>query len=86
MWLLIMLLIPNLVFADWDCSKKYQIRPMQTWALFFDINEATDKVEKYHGTMTVIKDVNGQIAYRVDYRINVVADQLFSESFDCKPS
>lgn len=82
--LLILLLIPNIVHADWTCTHHAKVRTVNSWVIYSDPTEAKEKANQVGGQITGIKDVDGTIAYKVDYKNTLVADDLFSDNTDCQ--
>lgn len=86
MLFLVLLLLPNLAFADWTCTHHAKIRAVKSWAIYSEPTDAKRKADEVDGEIIAIKDVDGTIAYKVDYKTNLVADDLFGENTECQES
>lgn len=77
------LVIPGVILAEdisWDCTKTYQIKHFEAWAIFNNPTEAQVKAEATDGEIVPIKDESGSVAYMVKYKVSVVSENLFEKA------
>lgn len=70
-------------YVDWECTKHVKVVEKKEFIIFSDITEAKLQAEKLKGELVGIKDVEGNLAYLVFYKVAVVESNLV-EGNDCK--